>query len=197
MPYAKLGDPQTLNLYAYLGDNPLSGVDATGHGWWKNFRQRVGNFFTGHGWNTDAQLHRVTTTVTTTTTVTSVVVNGRRIPARQLRKAWEERNGQPWPKDASGRNLDAHHDEPLADGGSNDASNIKPLPHDDHVQVHKDKGDFKRWGARSGANQRGEEPGAEPAGPGVEEPGFPVVPEPAPDVPDLPPSIPIGIDPFL
>jgi hypothetical protein len=29
--YAKLGDPQTLNLYAYVGNNPLSRVDADGH----------------------------------------------------------------------------------------------------------------------------------------------------------------------
>ena len=31
MPYAKLDDPQTLNLYAYLMNNPLGGVDADGH----------------------------------------------------------------------------------------------------------------------------------------------------------------------
>jgi RHS repeat-associated protein len=32
VPYSKLDDPQTLNLYAYLRDNPLAGVDADGHG---------------------------------------------------------------------------------------------------------------------------------------------------------------------
>ena len=32
VPYAKLGDPQSLNLYAYLMNNPLGGVDADGHG---------------------------------------------------------------------------------------------------------------------------------------------------------------------
>jgi RHS repeat-associated protein len=32
VPYAKLGDPQSLNLYAYLMNNPLAGVDADGHG---------------------------------------------------------------------------------------------------------------------------------------------------------------------
>jgi len=31
VPYAKLGDPQTLNLYAYVGNNPLIHVDADGH----------------------------------------------------------------------------------------------------------------------------------------------------------------------
>ena len=31
VPYAKLDDPQSLNLYAYVLNNPLSGVDADGH----------------------------------------------------------------------------------------------------------------------------------------------------------------------
>jgi hypothetical protein len=31
VPYAKLDNPQTLNLYAYLRNNPLAGVDADGH----------------------------------------------------------------------------------------------------------------------------------------------------------------------
>ncbi len=32
VPYAKLDDPQTLNLYQYVRNNPLSRVDADGHG---------------------------------------------------------------------------------------------------------------------------------------------------------------------
>jgi RHS repeat-associated protein len=31
VPYGKLGDPQSLNLYAYVMNNPLTGVDADGH----------------------------------------------------------------------------------------------------------------------------------------------------------------------
>jgi RHS repeat-associated protein len=31
VPYAKLDDPQSLNLYLYLRNNPLAGVDADGH----------------------------------------------------------------------------------------------------------------------------------------------------------------------
>jgi RHS repeat-associated protein len=31
VPYAKLDNPQSLNLYSYVGNNPLSGIDADGH----------------------------------------------------------------------------------------------------------------------------------------------------------------------
>jgi RHS repeat-associated protein len=31
VPYAKLGDPQSLNLYEYVGNDPLGRVDADGH----------------------------------------------------------------------------------------------------------------------------------------------------------------------
>jgi len=33
VPYAKLGDPQSLNLYSYVGNNPLSRDDQDGHCW--------------------------------------------------------------------------------------------------------------------------------------------------------------------
>jgi RHS repeat-associated protein len=33
VPYAKLDDPQTLNLYSYVGNNPVGRADADGHFW--------------------------------------------------------------------------------------------------------------------------------------------------------------------
>ena len=33
VPYAEFGDPQTLNLYAYVGNNPMGKADPDGHDW--------------------------------------------------------------------------------------------------------------------------------------------------------------------
>jgi RHS repeat-associated protein len=39
IPYANIFDPQTLNLYIYAGNNPLSRFDANGHNWFTQFAQ--------------------------------------------------------------------------------------------------------------------------------------------------------------
>lgn len=46
VPYAKLDDPQTLNLYEYGRNNPLSNVDPDGHDFW----DKLNNFVHGNGW---------------------------------------------------------------------------------------------------------------------------------------------------
>jgi RHS repeat-associated protein len=46
VPYAKLDDPQTLNLYAYVRNNPLDKTDQDGHDFW----DKVLNKMQGKGW---------------------------------------------------------------------------------------------------------------------------------------------------
>lgn len=43
VPYASFGDPQTLNLYGYVRNNPLSKADLDGHGWWDKLKNYFGD----------------------------------------------------------------------------------------------------------------------------------------------------------
>ena len=66
-----------------------------------------------------------------------------------LRRKWEKHTGIPWPKDPNtGRYQDVSHILPLADGGTNDVSNLEPILHNEHVNLYKEAGDTKRWGER-------------------------------------------------
>jgi trimeric autotransporter adhesin len=67
VPYAKLTNPQTLNLYGYMRNNPLGGVDQDGHCDWC---QKLWNGITGNGWQTNAQISANNATVTTSQTMT-------------------------------------------------------------------------------------------------------------------------------
>jgi RHS repeat-associated protein len=52
IPFADLPDPQTLNLYSYVRNNPLKTRDEDGHCDWC---QKLGNYLGGNGWHTDAE----------------------------------------------------------------------------------------------------------------------------------------------
>jgi RHS repeat-associated protein len=55
VPYADFTDPQTLNLYSYVRNNPTSRVDPDGHSdyLWQKLKNKV----SGNGWKTDAQVN--------------------------------------------------------------------------------------------------------------------------------------------
>jgi RHS repeat-associated protein len=42
IPYASLSNPQTLNQYAYVANNPLSRTDLNGHNWWDKLKNLFG-----------------------------------------------------------------------------------------------------------------------------------------------------------
>jgi RHS repeat-associated protein len=45
VPYVDLGNPQSLNLYAYVGNNPTTDTDASGHDRWSQAQQNGGCWF--------------------------------------------------------------------------------------------------------------------------------------------------------
>jgi RHS repeat-associated protein len=54
VPYASFGNPQSLNLYSYVNNNPTTTRDLDGHSdyLWQKFK----NSLEGNGWKTDAQV---------------------------------------------------------------------------------------------------------------------------------------------
>jgi hypothetical protein len=68
---------------------------------------------------------------------------------RTLKKQWEKLHGRSWPVDPqTGKQLIAHHKIALADGGPDHVSNIEPISHAEHIELHRE--DFRRWAMRRG-----------------------------------------------
>jgi RHS repeat-associated protein len=150
VPYAKMDNPQTLNLYAYMRNNPLGGTDPDGHCDWCDKL-----------WNSAKQGAQNLAASATTTLAAGVA----RISPSAARKIWEAANpGQKVPFDAArGRFFDMAHIKALANGGTNAAENLKPQEHGEHMAEHSANGDFSRWASNAkdtivnGAKAAGEE----------------------------------------
>ncbi len=160
VPYAVLDDPQSLNLYSYVRNNPLSRTDPTGHDCCDFTLPTEGPelpplpnpFHPIVPYPDEYSLtpEKVQQALDDAGNSISSFVQSTN---EKLRKEWEKLFG-PWPKDPkTGKNQDVSHEKPKADGGKDDVSNIKPRPHDEHVDLHKKNGDFKRWGKRGGGKK--------------------------------------------
>src|SRR6185437_2187195 len=94
-------------------------------------------------------------------------VNKRR-PKHQVVREWENKTGNGWPNDpATGKPMEADHDKPLADGGSDTGDNVTPRTHTDHVNRHRENGDFGRWARRKGTGKTEPPPVEKPPEPRI------------------------------
>jgi hypothetical protein len=83
----------------------------------------------------------------------SVLNPGRLTDNAALRKDWESVTGKSWPVDpASGKPMDLSHEVPLADGGPDHVSNVRPRSNQDHRMRHGS--DWRRWGERRRRNPK-------------------------------------------
>jgi len=71
----------------------------------------------------------------------------------QLKADHEGETGEVGPTaPETGNDMHVSHEEPLADGGTDHVSNIRPRTQKDHVDLHKEYEDFARWAKRKGQN---------------------------------------------
>ena len=180
VPYAKFGDPQSLNLYSYARNNPTSLYDPDGHCWqWAtaicNFGQSLNNAANGLGFHTNAQvediLHKDNQLIRKNglnpeglkdkqVYKLGLALGVTRPSAAQARAIWEKATGQKVAFDEKlGRFYDMQHKTAIADGGNpRDPNNLTPMQHDEHMAEHINNRDFQRWGARANQTQTPGEP---------------------------------------
>jgi hypothetical protein len=165
LTHADLGNPQSLNLYNYVGNNPLTRTDLDGLCWkgfqWAcNIVQRFDNRFNGYGFQTDDQIlqnpnqrsqQKIQQTRVQSRLAETAAAAGfigplvKRLSSAQMRAIYEQANpGLKVSFDVlRNRFYDMDHILARIDGGSNEASNIQPLERGVHMEKHA--ADWARW----------------------------------------------------
>jgi hypothetical protein len=58
------------------------------------------------------------------------------------------------PKGADGKSMTLNHKKLLSEGGTNCHENLEPMPFTTHMEMHKQQGDFSRWGKKGAEAKR-------------------------------------------
>jgi len=157
--YGSRTDPQTLNLYRYARNNPSTLTDPDGHH--EECGPSTSEMVNGAllvkpgpchevpDWWQFRWLRRALPYV-----MVPVGVVTRSARPGILRRIWLAAHpGETWPQTADGKNFDAHHKQPLRDGGAErDPNNIEPREHSEHMDYHSKNGDFSRWARENSDN---------------------------------------------
>ena len=53
-----------------------------------------------------------------------------------------------------GESMHLNHKKPLSEGGTNCLENLEPMPFTTHMEMHKQQGDFSRWGKKGAEAKR-------------------------------------------
>ncbi len=161
VPYANFGNPQSLNLYSYVQNNPTTLGDPDGHYFFGSGGINIGCFYNWGGpceqpvqcmlCNSKPAVQAQNKKSWWASLTGALAVGVARISPAAARKMWEAANpGLKVPLDAArGRFQDMAHIKALADGGTNAAGNLKPQEHGEHMAEHMANGDFARWASRA------------------------------------------------
>ncbi len=86
VPYAQFGNPQSLNLYSYVDNNPLSRVDLDGHNWWDKFKNLLHYSHYAEGEGLQRALQREADQLRLMFALQHVAVDGKLLTIPQLKK---------------------------------------------------------------------------------------------------------------
>lgn len=174
LPFIDISNPQSLNLYEYVGNNPLTKIDPDGHAtdiggydpadqgqYDLEYEVEPASEEKSRQASTDpcagksncvsvtakpdpVQTQNIFTARWIEDRITAISAVIRTASSRTLRNIWMRYHQQPWPKTPEGQNYHAHHKQPLADGGD-ERDPTNIEPKEPQKHIDDHKDDFARW----------------------------------------------------